>query len=326
MWPWRPEPLPDELLSSWLRRVALGNSPKVHTFCNAVWPGLQIWNRDIDGMAPEVLLEALALGTGQPTSRVRQTTFSSLEGVLFEHVRVTGPTQWVLPIGVYHRTRRRPGLQWCPSCLSADASPYYRLRWRLALASTCPQHGVVLVDRCHECSAPASPHRGADPLCDRCFADRREHPVVVADSWALQFEHRLAAQLDTSNVPWNDLEALHPLAYFGLVRQVLTAIGTGERSQRLRDEIARSWGGDPAPMADTQVEFMTTADRHRLIGLAARAMRGWPWLFVAHCADAGVWKSWAFGDRRYNRSPFAYADVVTRFLSPNTAKASPKPL
>ena len=108
MWPWRPEPLPDELLSSWLRRVALGNSPKVHTFCNAVWPGLQIWNRDIDCLAPEVLLEALALGTGQPTSRVRQTTFGSLEGVLFEQVRVTGPTEWVLPVGVYHRTRRRP--------------------------------------------------------------------------------------------------------------------------------------------------------------------------------------------------------------------------
>ncbi|MDF3595746.1 hypothetical protein, partial [Burkholderia cenocepacia] len=30
----------------------------------------------------------------------------------------------------------------------------------------------------------------------------------------------------------------------------------------------------------------------------------------------GVWKSWAFADRRYGRSPFAYADPVIRYLTP----------
>ncbi|WP_341536102.1 TniQ family protein [Aeromonas veronii] len=39
LWPWRPRPQADELLSSWLRRIALGNSAKLHSFCHAVWPG-----------------------------------------------------------------------------------------------------------------------------------------------------------------------------------------------------------------------------------------------------------------------------------------------
>ncbi len=68
--------------------------------------------------------------------------------------------------------------------------------------------------------------------------------------------------------------------------------------------------GQPTPIAYSTEQFNFKRGAPR------------PWLFVAHCADAGVWKSWALGDRRYNRSTFAYADVVTRFLSPNTAKAS----
>lgn len=258
--------------------------------------------------------------TGVDMQLAELTTFRPLVGTLFEEVRITGSTQWVLPLGIYHRTRRHAGQQWCPHCLAEDSEPYYRRRWRLAIASTCSRHGVVLADRCHDCGAPAVPHRGIDPLCHHCGTDRRDHPGKVADSQALQFEFRLGELLGPSVVPRNELEALHPLAYFGLIRQVMTTLSRGERSQALRDEVVRRWGGDPAPHQAKQVETSSAVDRHRLAGLTARAMRGWPWLFVAHCADAGVWKSWAFGDRPYNRSPFAYADVVTRFLSPNTAK------
>lgn len=314
-WPWRPSPEPDELLSSWLRRVALGNAPKVHSFCNAVWPGLQIWNRDVDALAPRELVERLGRHTGVPEADVLATTLGAYAGVLFEQVRVTGPTEWVLPVGVFHRIRRRHGLQWCPLCLGEDQAPYYRRRWRLALASTCPRHGVLLAEACHSCASPACPHRGADPLCDKCLTDRRDHPVSPADSQALQLEARLEAMLAPTAAPTSELEALYPLSYFGVVRQVLTTVGVGERSQRLRDEIARHWGGDPSPPKARQLEFMGTSDRHRMMALAARVVRGWPWLFVAHCADAGVWKSWAFGERRYNRSPFAYAEPVIRYLS-----------
>ena len=316
LWPWRPRPQADELLSSWLRRIALGNSSKLHSFCHAVWPGLQIWNRDIDGLAPRPLMEGLVAHTGVDATVAEMTTFRPWVGTLFEEVRVTGATQWLLPVGIHHRTRRRPGQQWCPLCLIEDVEPYYRRRWRLAITSTCPSHGVVLADRCHDCGAPAVPHRGADPWCHICTADRRAHPVMAAESQALQFEFRLSEMLAPDVVPRTELEAIHPLAYFGLVRQVMTVLSSGERSQGLRDEVARSWGGDPAPYAAKQIETASAADRHRLSGLTARAMRGWPWLFVGHCADARVWKSWACADRRYGRSPFAYADPVIRYLTP----------
>jgi hypothetical protein len=311
--PLRPEA--DELLSSWLRRVALANAPALHTFCNTYWRGVQLWNRDLDCSAPSVVWQNLAQGTGTAIQAARNTTMQGFEGVLVEKIRVTGSTDLILAAGIYHRIRRNHGQQWCPLCLSADVEPYYRRRWRLAIASTCPRHGIVLADGCHECGAPAMPHRGADPYCHHCYADRRDHPGKVADSWALQFEYRLTRLLDPDEVPQTRLEEMHPLAFYGLVRHVFSAVAQGERSQGLRDEIARHWGGDPAPAVGHQLEYMRADDRHRMIGLVARVMRGWPWLFIAHCADAGVWKSWAFGDRRDGKAVFAYADTLERYLT-----------
>ncbi len=77
---------------------------------------------------------------------------------------------------------------------------------------------------------------------------------MAVESQALQFEFRLSEMLAPDVVPRTDLEAIHPLAYFGLVRQVMTVLSGGERSQGLRDEVARSWGGDPAPYAAKQIE------------------------------------------------------------------------
>lgn len=315
LWAWRPRPQPDELLSSWLRRVALGNSTGLHTFCNANWPRVQIWNRDIDSLAPDAVVSRMAEGVGTSFETAVGTTLGAFEGTLFERLRRNCGTDWVLTLGIYHRVRRSHGLQWCPRCLATDAEPYYRRRWRLALASTCPRHGIVLADSCHECGTPGMPHRQADPYCDTCFADRREHPSIVADSQTLQLEQRLAELLAPDVTLHSDLEELHPIAYYRLIRQVFTTVAIGERSQALRDGIAGNWGGDPAPPSGRQLEQMRAVDRHRMMGLVARVVRGWPWLFVAHCADAGVWKSWAFGDRRDGKAPYAYAEVLERYLS-----------
>lgn len=78
LWPIRYKPLPDELLSSWLVRLAHGHGLKVQTFCNLMFGNRrQVWNRDIDRLAPDWLVEALALHTGTPMELARRTTRSS---------------------------------------------------------------------------------------------------------------------------------------------------------------------------------------------------------------------------------------------------------
>ncbi len=252
-------------------------------------------------------------------SLLEKTTLRAFEGVVFEEVRVKVATRWVLPLGVYHRTRRLGGQQWCPRCLGEDAHPYYRLDWRLAFSTSCSKHGVILHDRCASCGDPAVPHRGVDPQCHRCGFDRREARTTVADSRALQLEHAMRGVAYGIGTPPQPLRDLHPLAYFDLIRQVLSIVSSNPRSLRLRETVCRYLGGDPSPPSlstkSAAFENLSTADRHRMVAIGARLLEGWPFNFIGFCAEAGMWKSWAMrGDQRH--IPFAYAQAVATLLQP----------
>ncbi|CAN8139510.1 TniQ family protein [uncultured Thiomicrorhabdus sp.] len=155
LWPVHPHPDQDELLSSWLVRIAHANGEKVQSFCNHEFGSKhQIWNRDIDRLAPEWLLTKLSEKTATPIERVRQTTLKRYEGVLFDHSSLSGIEKWINPLRIYHRTRKSHGLQFCPECLKEDKESYFRTHWRIAFYTFCPKHNVMMHDRCPCCGEP----------------------------------------------------------------------------------------------------------------------------------------------------------------------------
>src|SRR5947209_15013384 len=123
------------------------------------WPHKSIWNRDIYKSADAEVLRTLSEKTATPAERVRATTLAAYEGMLYEKHNHFGPTAWIMPVGVYHRTRRQFGLQYCPRCLADDKDPYYRRRWRLAFMVLCETHHTLLLDRCPRCGAAVNFHR-----------------------------------------------------------------------------------------------------------------------------------------------------------------------
>lgn len=157
LWPIRYKPLPDELLSSWLVRLAHGHGLKVQTFCNLLFGNrLQVWNRDIDRLAPPWLVETLAMHTGTPVDVAYGTTLKVFDGILFRNPRPSGHLNWVLSLKIYHRIREGFGQQFCPACLAEDKTPYFRKAWRLSLSTTCRRHRCMLHDRCPVCGAAVS--------------------------------------------------------------------------------------------------------------------------------------------------------------------------
>ncbi|RUM92360.1 MAG: hypothetical protein DSZ27_04085 [Thiomicrospira sp.] len=155
LWPVHPHPYPNELLSSWLVRIAHANGEKVQTFTHQEFGTKhQIWNRDIDRLAPEWLLMALSERTATQIEIVRQTTLKRYEGVLFDHSVSSGVEKWITPLKIYHRTRKSHGLQFCPECLKEDKEPYFRTQWRTAFHTFCPKHNVMMHDHCPCCGEP----------------------------------------------------------------------------------------------------------------------------------------------------------------------------
>jgi hypothetical protein len=69
-WPVHPQPRKDELLSSWLQELARGNGQKLQAFSDCVFgTDHQIWNRDVDRLAPRWLRANLVRHTGVPRQR-----------------------------------------------------------------------------------------------------------------------------------------------------------------------------------------------------------------------------------------------------------------
>jgi ribosomal protein L32 len=206
LWPIHSKPLPDELLSSWIVRLAHGHGLKVQTFCNLFCGNrFQVWNRDIDRLAAPWFLEKLRERTGTAPDIAWKTTLRAYEGVLFGKMRVAGQLPWILTLKTYHRTRAAFGMQFCPACLAEDHTPYFRRRWRAAFYTVCTQHETLLLDRCPYCGSPVIPHRidmhiqesaslseTSLAMCHACRADLRGGRKSIPSSYDLQASVLLA--------------------------------------------------------------------------------------------------------------------------------------
>ena len=161
LWPAHPHPLPDELLSSWIVRVAQANAIKLQTLSWQLFGnGKSPWNRDIDRSAPPWLLRVLCEHTGCNYWNVFHTSLAIYRGWLYPRRRTCGQLHWVLPVKVEGMRRTAFSQQYCPACLAEDAVPYFRKQWRLALFTYCPKHRIELYDECPGCHAPVAVYRG----------------------------------------------------------------------------------------------------------------------------------------------------------------------
>ena len=220
LWPIRNKPHPDELLSSWLVRLARGHGLRVQTFCNLIFGNqLQVWNRDIDRLGPSWIVDVLSERTGTPIKVARGTTLRSYDGWLYPYFRTSGPLQWITTLQMFHRTRQGFGMQYCPLCLYEDEDPFFRKAWRVAFITTCPKHHCMLRDRCRECGAGVAFHRG-----DMGHFDG-QHRDSIADCYAC------GASLASESV--DAIETYDPKVLDWLSDLSLSVMSGGSKSQKV---------------------------------------------------------------------------------------------
>lgn len=173
---WLPiQPDPDELLSSFLSRCARVHGMRPTVFCAFHLHPHPVWNRDIDRSASPALMEAIADNAHVQPHDIEALTLRSWECITHPvspcRIGSSGMAPWITTVGIYHRTRKRYGLQYCPLCLK-ERLIFGRV-WRLAFVTVCPTHHVRLRDACDACGAPIIPHRQrvSARYCDRCGGD-----------------------------------------------------------------------------------------------------------------------------------------------------------
>lgn len=187
-WPVAIEPHADELLSSWLHRLANANGISPRDFARVLRLRQGMWSARLDVRLPEEVLSWLSEGSGFPKDRL-----SSL---------VLQPRDYrLMPLPLHIKARRATSmwLQFCPACLASDQHPYFRRRWRHSTRISCFIHGCGLRDRCPSChrgiAAFAQPRLVAQYLCAFCDYDLRRASKVPVTIEAQFFELALSRSI-----------------------------------------------------------------------------------------------------------------------------------
>ena len=115
-----PVPRQGETFSSILLRLSSNHAATAHELCAMLWPKFQFWTRDIDRTAADTLLEAVSRDTGLARATLEAATLRDVVEALGFPERLQGSQRGILPVGIYHRIRRRFGQQYCPACLAGQ--------------------------------------------------------------------------------------------------------------------------------------------------------------------------------------------------------------
>lgn len=322
-WPFRPKPVPGELLSSYIARIAGGLGMKPITFLNSIMGSRKnLLAQDLDNFGPAKLVQRISEGCEVEAEAIAACTLPSLEGLLIHNLKKKGRNAWILPTTVDNCTRHRPGLQFCPACLREE-KPHFRMVWRLAFATACTRHGTVLRDRCPHCAEPIHPLEMVEPWrCHRCAEDMRL-PTRPAMHALLIWQRRAEAALETGWIRLGD-EFVAPAIWFMVARQIAALLVNGPKSAAFRSAAASLHGGDdgpyPKPIRRQPLEYLEIADRARLFAMVADLMEAWPHRFVQAATMAGIFRSHAIKDMGY--VPFVYETVLTAYLDATPYRAT----
>lgn len=169
-WLFVPDPFTDELLSSWLTRIAKANFTTVIGLFSQHWAGKSYFNKDIDIYDyPENFWQILSECTGISIMQIYKMRLKSYEGYIQESIKSFGKQRWLVTTShdIKYNKRIR-SLCYCPLCLKENG--YYKKEWKLYFVNACTKHCCLLESQCPKCGSPLAPvYIQADHGMEICF-------------------------------------------------------------------------------------------------------------------------------------------------------------
>lgn len=264
------------------------------SFAELNWPGNRVWTRDIDTFGPNDVIRDVATRTFDNYDRVLEATLRPEIALL---PRGAGGSSLLTRAGVFHTTRRRHALAYCPACMRGEPDVWLK-EWRYAFSIVCPLHSVLLRDSCPACDAPLAPHRNEDPLtprCDRCGCDLRSAEIVTfADSFAVRLQRLLVDELGRVFVDCRspicevaDPPFINRKVDFRDVRALVAVSSVPWMRLKLMSRLASPFLTGTGRMR----RFFETARfsfRHETMALVGRLMSNWPDTFLEVAHECGL--------------------------------------
>lgn len=164
-----PQPLPDEILSSWIARTAYAHHTHPQTFLNLHFDNTHFnWRLNFDASVSDEEIEVLSKKSGLSYSVIYQMSLRSYEGYLHESIVPIGDNQYI--------TKQQ---NFCPVCLREDTFPYFRKLWKVLLFPICLKHQCYVYECCPSCKSKIKlvhMYNNKEPFifCHKCGYDLRK--------------------------------------------------------------------------------------------------------------------------------------------------------
>lgn len=314
--PLKLRPCDDELLSSWLIRLALKHRTMPSTFTNLYLPQTRnkLWSADLDLQGNPEFIEALSDKSGIPCDIFQGMSLKSYEGFLFEKAYgSTGGTPFINPLGMRGRRNTLPGVRFCPVCLQEDEHPFIRKAWRLSYWVACPKHECFLANRCPECGTPITPYiainQGLWGFCHSCNQNFIKNTLTeAAPADTLSMVQHLHSVVTRGYLLIND-KPIYSHLYCIVVHQLIKLMLSRKYGPQLCEALEITF---------SEITLKKTFERlpmriqTLLLKKAVWLLDEWPERFVAVCKQSRVLSSGLLRD--LERAPFWYWDVINERL------------
>lgn len=300
------KPYPDELLTSWLTRLAYNHGMGLRELYKHIWPDYNI-KSDLDRCITEDQIHRLSRATNCTYEEVRATSLLYYDNKLFDiNLHPSSGITWILPrkTEIYNdKTCYSTGLMFCPGCLINDGpNPYFRKQWRLATSFVCVNCGCFLISGCPHC------HHGNSFLnikigffssksiketmieCHICNKDITATQLISA-SWSVK---RL--QLKINQALENSINHVNAgtKSYFNVLFYLCYAFLSGYKTlahQRFAVHVLNMNGVEHDPVKRDNACFIRNVnvqERSVIIGLAYWLLEHWPHRISDVCRQAQV--------------------------------------
>ena len=288
-WPFRPTPANDEILSSYLARIAYAHGLPPYRFFSFFFPGVPIWNRDIDRSASDQLIDGVATRCGVSFEQVCSMTLRAYEAS-FRYINPLrkqanpGISRCINAAGIFHRNRKRHGMQYCPECLVENMA--FKRAWRLSFVTACSIHNCSLQDCCPRCGHPVIFHRSDSfhPNCHSCGGflttySAATHPVKRLDE-RIRLQAFLLGIIESGKVRILDRCVSSPDFFLGLMA-LFQIVRSKMRSKNRSCSVSELYANCPT----AQMELLRIDDRARQSLILINLLENWPAQFFEF-ADA----------------------------------------
>ncbi len=222
-------PEKNELFTSWLARNATINFLQTSTFINKYFKKYKNWfvNRDLDVLNNDRFFTDFASRSGIDVNILKQTSLQSYTGYLAEIIYDNTRNNLISPVKIRGTYNKLNGLKYCPLCLKEHN--YFKKEWRLAFYNICPEHSVIMLDRCPNCGEPLTITKRKYDIekfnCYNCGFVFEEAKIELINEKSKSVE-MLKKAMDILNKGWFEFDGrvYYSIVYFKIVKQLAKLI------------------------------------------------------------------------------------------------------